>query len=200
MQTRRHFLRLAAAAGLIASPLAAPAQERRFAPQPGQWRTFEVTTRVDMNLSQGATRVWLPLPSLDTGWQRSLESSFASNGQLTRTTDGKDGAGILRVDFDAATAQPFVELTSRVQTQNRATDWRQRTGAVAMDADTRAYWLRPTTLIPTDGIVRETAKKAVADARSDEDKVRRIYDWVVGNAWREPTVRGCGEGDIKTML
>ena len=30
--------------------------------------------------------------------------------------------------------------------------------------------------------------------------MRRIYDWVVANAWREPTVRGCGEGDVKTML
>ncbi len=33
-----------------------------------------------------------------------------------------------------------------------------------------------------------------------EAKARAIYDWVVRNSWREPTVRGCGEGDIKTML
>jgi transglutaminase-like putative cysteine protease len=32
------------------------------------------------------------------------------------------------------------------------------------------------------------------------EKVRAIYDWIVANAWREPKVRGCGEGDIKTML
>ena len=31
-------------------------------------------------------------------------------------------------------------------------------------------------------------------------KARALYDWVVANAWREPQVRGCGEGDIKTML
>lgn len=199
MQTRRHFLQLAAASGVIASPLCALAQERRFAPQPGTWRTFDLTTRVDVNLSQGATRVWLPMPSLNTDWQRSGDSSFATNGQARRVSDGEDGAGILQVDFDAATQQPFVELTTRVQTQNRATDW-QRRMPTPMDAATRAYWLRPTSLIPTDGIVRDTALKAVGDARRDEDKVRRIYDWVVGNAWREPTVRGCGEGDVKSML
>jgi len=199
MHTRRHFLQLAAAGSAIATPLAALAQERRFAPQPGDWRTFEVTTRVDMNLSQGATRVWLPMPSVDTGWQRSGESSFSANGKATRMAEPREGAGILQVDFDASLAQPFVELTSRVQTRNRAVDW-ARKSPVAMDAATRAYWLSPTTLIPTDGIVRDTARKAAGDARSDEDKVRRIYDWVVGNAWREPTVRGCGEGDIKTML
>jgi transglutaminase-like putative cysteine protease len=199
MQTRRHFLQLAAAGSAIVSPLAALAQERRFAPQPGEWRTFEVTTRVDVNLSQGATRVWLPIPSVDTDWQRSGESSFSTSGKATRTAESREGAGILQVDFDASVAQPFVELTSRVQTRNRAVDW-ARKSPVAMDAASRAYWLGPTSLIPTDGIVRDTARKAVGDARSDEDKVRRIYDWVVANAWREPTVRGCGQGDIKTML
>jgi transglutaminase-like putative cysteine protease len=199
MQTRRHFLQLAAAGSVLSSPLAALAQERRFAPQPGDWRTFDLTTRVDLNLSQGATRVWLPIPSLDTEWQRSGENTFASNGQAVRTTDGQEGAGILQVDFDAGIAQPYVELTTRVQTRNRAVDWQRKTPA-AMDATTRAYWLAPTHLIPTDGIVHDTAVKAVGDARSDQDKVRRIFDWVVANAWREPTVRGCGEGDIKTML
>jgi transglutaminase-like putative cysteine protease len=198
MQTRRHLLQAAAAtAGALALPTFA--QERRFAPEPAGWRTFEVTTRVDMNLSQGATQVWLPIPSLNTDWQRSMESSFASNGNAKRLADGHDGAGILQVEFDAAVAQPFVELTTRVQTRNRATDW-QRKSPARLDATDAAYWTRTTILIPTDGIVRTTALKTVGDARTDEDKVRRIYDWVVGNAWREPQVRGCGEGDVKAML
>jgi transglutaminase-like putative cysteine protease len=199
MQTRRQILQAAVAAAALPSVLPALAQERRFAPQPAGWRTFDVTTRIDLNLSQGATRVWLPIPSVNSDWQRSLENSFGSNGQAKRVSDGQDGAGILQVDFDAATAQPFVELTSRVQTRDRATDWQQKTPA-PMDAATLAYWTRPTSLIPTDGIVRDTALKAAGNGRSDADKVRGIYDWVVGNAWREPQVRGCGEGDIKTML
>lgn len=200
MPNRRYFLHAAAAAAASSSlPLAAFAQERRFAPQPAGWRTFDVTTRVDLNLSQGATRVWLPIPSVNTDWQRSLESSFSSNGAATRVTDGREGTGILQVDFAESVQQPYVELTSRVQTRDRAVDWQQKTPA-QLDAPTRAYWLAPTTLIPTDGIVHETALKAIGDARTDEDKVRRLYDWVVHNAFREPTTRGCGEGDIKTML
>jgi transglutaminase-like putative cysteine protease len=200
MLNRRQLLQsAAAAAGSLSLPLAAFAQERRFEPQPSVWRTFEVTTRVDVNLSQGATRVWLPIPSVNTDWQRSLESSFSSNGATTRVTDGREGTSILQADFAETVKQPFVELTSRVQTRNRATDW-QRKGAVQLDAADRAYWVQPTVLIPTDGIVRDTALKAVGDARTDEEKVRRLYDWVVAHAFREPTVRGCGEGDIKTML
>jgi len=196
--SRRTFLQAAAAAGTSLA-LPAMAQERRFAPQPGAWRTFDLTTRVDLNLSQGAARVWLPIPSLNTDWQRSLESSFATNGQARRVADGRDGAGMLQVDFAADVQQPFVELTSRVRTRDRAADW-GRKSTVREEPATLAYWTQPTDLIPTDGIVRDTAQKAIGDARNDEDKVRRIYDWVVNNAWREPKVRGCGEGDIRTML
>jgi transglutaminase-like putative cysteine protease len=54
--------------------------------------------------------------------------------------------------------------------------------------------------MPTDGIVRDTAREVVADARTDVEKVQRLYDWIVENTHREPKVRGCGVGDIKTML
>ena len=54
--------------------------------------------------------------------------------------------------------------------------------------------------MPTDGIVRETAREATQGAKTDVEKVQRLYDWVVANTYREPKVRGCGIGDIKTML
>ena len=54
--------------------------------------------------------------------------------------------------------------------------------------------------MPTDGIVRDTARTATRGAATELDKVRAIYGWVVANAHREPKVRGCGTGDIRTML
>jgi transglutaminase-like putative cysteine protease len=32
------------------------------------------------------------------------------------------------------------------------------------------------------------------------DKARAIYEWIVENTFRDPKVRGCGTGDIRTML
>ena len=96
-------------------------------------------------------------------------------------------------------AQPFVEVTSRVQTQNRAQDWSKKL-AVAEDPATLKFWLQATNLLPTDGIVRTTALDATRGAKTDVEKVQKLYDWVVSNTHREPKVRGCGEGDIKTML
>ena len=57
-----------------------------------------------------------------------------------------------------------------------------------------------TDLIPTDGIVKETADKITASATSDLDKARRIYEWVVDNTFRNAKTRGCGIGDIASML
>lgn len=196
---RRQFLHAvtaASAASLL--PAARAAESRRFQPRPGAWRTFEVTTRVDLD-GGGPARLWLPVPSVDSDWQQSLESAIVTNGRAQRVSDSHDGARMFQVEFDAGTRAPFAELTSRVKTRDRAVDW-NRAAPVREEAATLAYWLRPTALIPTDGIVRKTAMAAIQGASSDEQKVRRIYDWVVGNAWREPTVRGCGEGDIRAML
>ena len=50
------------------------------------------------------------------------------------------------------------------------------------------------------GIVRKTALAATQGAKTDVEKSRMLYDWIVANTYREPKMRGCGEGDIKTML
>ena len=219
---RRRFLKDSAAAAALAAglpalsfsqtaPVAQPAApiapvapvRSQFAPKGGSWRTFEVTTRVDISKPQGVandvTRVWLPVPSVNSNYQQSLENAYSSNGTAKVLQDGQDGAKMLYAEFPAQEAQPYLVLTSRVQTQNRAVDWSQKT-AKSDDADTLRYFTRSTHLIPTDGIVRKTALSAVQGATTDVEKTRKLYDWIVANTYREPKVRGCGEGDIKTML
>ncbi|MBT9508026.1 transglutaminase family protein [Rhodoferax sp.] len=202
---RRSFLKNTAAA-VVSTALpainfaqtATPA-ERQFSPQPGNWRTFEVSTRVDIIKPQGSTRVWLPVPAVNTEWQKSMENRFASNGRAELMDDKPSGARMLYVEFAENEAAPFVELTSQIQTQNRAVNWAQKQDVVA-DAATVQQWTRPTSLLPTDGIVRKTAQEAAQGASTDIEKAQKIYDWIVANTFREPKVRGCGEGDIKTML
>ena len=86
-----------------------------------------------------------------------------------------------------------------MQTRGRAVEW-NRTGTVNEDPALLRANLAPTELLPTDGIVRKTALEATRGANSDVEKAQALYDWVVTNAHREPTVRGCGIGDIKAML
>ncbi|MFL6663403.1 MAG: transglutaminase family protein [Rhizobacter sp.] len=200
--TRREMLIAAGAlAASAALPAAAKAQERRFEPRPGRWRSFEITTRVEIQEPSNATRVWLPVPSIDSDYQKSLESRWTGNAAATRiVADTRYGAKMLYAAFDAGTPIPTLVLTSRVQTQDRATDWGRSGMGQGEDAASLRSWTRPTELLPTDGIVLDTARQITRGAGDDRTRVRQIYDWIVANTHREPTVRGCGVGDIKTML
>jgi transglutaminase-like putative cysteine protease len=188
----------AVAASLL--PLAARAQERRFQPQVGPWRLFELTTTIDVPEAKGTTRLWLPVPDVDTDYQRPLGNSWAGNAATARlVADPERGVRMLHAEFPPSVGAPRLTLTSRLQTRSRAVDW-TRKSPVTEDPAVLRLNLRATELLPTDGIVRATAAEATRGAHSDIDKVRGIYQWVVDNSHREPSVRGCGTGDIRAML
>jgi transglutaminase-like putative cysteine protease len=48
--------------------------------------------------------------------------------------------------------------------------------------------------------VKETADAATRGARTDVEKARAIYEWIVENTYRNPKTRGCGVGDIRFLL
>jgi transglutaminase-like putative cysteine protease len=197
---RRRLLAAAAAATLPLPPLRALADERRFEPAPGDWRSFEVTTTVTVVDPKGGARVWLPVPSLDTEFQRTLSGDWSGNAAGARfVADPDSGVRALYAEFAADAAEPTLRYTARVQTRSRAVDWSRRV-TVKEDPALLRSCLAPTRWIPTDGIVRKTALEATKGAHADVEKVRGIYDWLVVNAHREPKVRGCGAGDVKAML
>jgi len=106
---------------------------------------------------------------------------------------------MLYAEFVETAPAPTVELTTRIQTRDRRVDWSKKTVASEGRA-ALAQWTRPTRLIPTDGIVRATALEITRGAKTDVEKTRAVYDWVVTNTYRELSVRGCGTGDIRAML
>jgi len=196
---RRHFLHAtgAATAGLA---LSRPARALAAA-DTGGWRTFEVTSTVEVLKPAGVTRVWLPLPLMvETPYQESLGNTFdAGGGQTREEKDAATATAILSAEW-AAGVRPVLTLTSRVRTRDRATDFAARAAGPAADPRELARCLEPTPFVPTDGLVRSTADRAARGAKTDLDKARAIYDWVVENTFRDPKVRGCGRGDIRSML
>ena len=154
-------------------PRAARAEVREFAPQPGAWRTFEVTTSVQVLDAKGLTQVWLPLPCVDRDFQQSLDSRWSGSAvSAQRVVDTASGAAMLHATFDAADSAPTLSVTSVVRTRDRATDWRAPVTA-SEDPAVLRRWTTPTELLPTDGIVQATAREAVGRATTDEDKVVR---------------------------
>jgi transglutaminase-like putative cysteine protease len=196
---RRHFLH---SVGVATAGLALPRAARGLAePEAGSWRTFEVTTTAEVLKPAGPTRVWLPLPlGVETEYQKPLGNAFhAEGGRAREERDAATATHILAAEWPQG-VRPVLTLTSRVRTRDRATDFAARTAAGTADGRELARYLQPTTLIPTDGIVKDTADQAVRGATTDLEKARAIYEWIVENTFRDPKVKGCGRGDIRHML
>jgi transglutaminase-like putative cysteine protease len=197
---RRQFLQSSIAVSSLAV-FSGRLPRARAAAESGVWRTFEVTANVEVLKPEGITRVWLPTPlTTDTPYQKALGNTWkAEDGTVALQTDPKYGAGILSAEWPAG-RRPLLTLTSRFATRDVAVDL-SRPGLAAAERPAELQKaLEPTELLPTDGIVKQTADEIVRGAKSDLDKARAIYEWIVDNTFRDPKTRGCGLGDIKFML
>jgi transglutaminase-like putative cysteine protease len=198
---RRHFLR---SAGIATAGLVWPGARASYAQSssPGAaWRTFEIVTRAEVLDPSGPTRVWIPLPlAAETPYQKAMTSTFKAEGGTAKLVPGTtlDSVAFVAADFPAD-VKPVLTVTSRASTRNYDVDLAvPRRGR--RDRAALGHFLRPTKLLPIDGVVRDRARVIVGAARTDEDKARAIYDWIVENTFRDPKVRGCGRGDIRSML
>jgi transglutaminase-like putative cysteine protease len=196
---RRHFLHTAGAA---TAALSLPRAARALAAADAAgWRTFEVTTSVEVLKPAGVTRVWLPLPLIaDTSYHQAQGNAVkAEGGQAHEVKDASTATGILAAEW-AEGVRPVLTLTSRVRTRDRATDFARSASVPVKERGGLERYLQPSSLIPTDGIVKATAEQAIRGASTDEAKARAIYEWIVDNTFRDPKVKGCGRGDIRQML
>jgi transglutaminase-like putative cysteine protease len=197
---RRDFLQTA---GALSASLAFPAR-RLFAlgeTTSDGWRTFEVTTRVEVLKPSGTTFIWLPAALVrDTPFQKTLANEFqAEGGTAELVQEKRDALGIVTAKFPEG-VQPVLTLTCRASTRGYGVDLSKPGNAPRADKAELEYFLQPTKVIPVDGAVKITALEATQGAKTDVEKARAIYDWIVVNTYRNPKTRGCGLGDIKFML
>ena len=200
---RRSFLKqgFGLSAGVLATGLSRP-QRSALASQ-AKWRTFEVVTRVEPVEPSGVTRAWIPVPLMsETSYFRRLGDTWKGNAPVIRVArDEKYDAGFVYAEWPASEKAPLIEITSRFSTRDHVVDvTRPPAAARHEDAAILRKFLEPTALIPTDGIVLETAQHIVRGQTAEVAKARAIYEWIVDNTFRDPKVKGCGLGDVKTML
>ena len=121
---RRDFLKTA---GALSATLALPGSKRLFAEgvPTGDWRTFEVTTRVEVLKPSGPTLIWVPAALIgETPYQKTLANDFKAEGGEAKMVEGPskaDRLGIVAAKYPAG-AQPVLTVTSRVSTRNVAVD------------------------------------------------------------------------------
>jgi transglutaminase-like putative cysteine protease len=201
---RRELLKSGGALGVVSAlPGGALAQgAATFAPTPGAWRRFETVARLEIAKPAGSKQAWVPLPAFSAPeWFRPAGSTWTlSSGTASIKRDARYGAEFLHVAWADADTAPVVEVTSKFATRDRSTDLSKPRNVPGLSAEERRLYTMATDLIPVTGIVKQTADKITAGAASDLDGARRIYEWIVDNTHRDPKMRGCGIGDVASML
>jgi transglutaminase-like putative cysteine protease len=199
---RREILKAGVALTFVAEWPGRAGADVNFDPTPGTWRYFQVVTRLEIAKPAGVTQAWIPLPSVDQkDWIKSNGSTWTTNGKATQARDPRYGAEMLHVAWGANEPAPVVEVSSKISTQDRAVDLtRPPKSAVELGAPERKFNTMGTDLIPVDGIVKQTSDKITDGKATEIEKVHAIYEWIVDNTFRDAKVRGCGIGDIASML
>src|SRR5579875_1691731 len=196
---RRDFLR---GIGILSTNLVLETSQPLAAAPPTAWRKFEVTTRIEVLNPSGATRIWVPAALLKaTPYQKTLANTVQpGSGTAKLIARGADGLGIVAARFPSG-VKPSLTVTTTVMTRDWAVDLlHRRRPRPEPNRSELEHWLQPTKLLPTDGIVRQKALEITKAARTDLDKARAIYEWIVENTYRNPKTRGCGLGNIRFML
>lgn len=216
MTTRRDLLKAGALAGLSAGAAAvlsraafaqaagtpAASEARVFAPTVGNWRSFQITTTVEILKPSGKVQAWLPVASFSNpDWFKPGENTWTTNAKTAKIVrDARSGADMLHVAWAEGEPAPKVELISRATTRDFAVDLTKPGKPAPLNADERRRNTEATDLIPTDGIVKATSDKIVAGKATELDKVGAIFQWIVENTYRNAATRGCGIGDIAALL
>ena len=181
------------------------ARSKRISPRPGTWRTFEMTTRVEiLDARRACTQ------GLGSGAVRSRRSTQKPLGDtVVGQREGHEGRRPTRVrrghastrSGRAARSAPVVEVTSRFQTQDRAIDWSKKATAGEDDRATLKKWTQADRAAcrPTASCRRRRRRRSQGhDDRSREGAGGLRLDP------RQHVPRAQGArlrvGDIKTML
>jgi transglutaminase-like putative cysteine protease len=193
-RNRREFLKAGLAATVAIPYIATPfAQDL--------WRTFELQVTVDLHTDAAASQVWLPLPlAATTAYQRMDAQTWTGNSHTARVVIApRSRLSMLHATWEQGVTAPRLTLTTRVSTRGHRVALNGEEAPRGRDADV-AHYLEPTALIPTDGVVRDTALAITRGKTTPLSRARAVYDWIVDNTFRDPAVAGCGVGDIRWML
>src|SRR5690348_5165873 len=116
---RREFLKQ----GLIVSASIAlgsvPTVARRASANETPWRTFEVTTRLEITEAVGPVRAWVPVPLRNTtDYFRGEPDHWTGNFTAAKAMQYDSyGTGIVFAEWAAGESAPVLEVVSRFKTQ-----------------------------------------------------------------------------------
>ena len=162
-------------------------------------RNFDVNFK-HLLLEKGKnSRIWLPLP-LNTSYQH-LTQDYVINTTAKNVYISDTLIPTMYADFEENEPRPILNVQFKIQTTERNTDFSK----VNYDPNEKVdpailEYLKPTSHIPTDGVVRAKALDIVGNLKGDLERAKAIYTWVANTMQRDNSILGCGTGDVRAIL
>ena len=185
---------------LSAGVLLASAGGASTAPAEPAVRSFELTYRaVVTGIPAGSQRVdvWIPYPHSDDHQQVEVIAIEAPVPHQI-TTDPEFGNQVVHLVVEKPKEPIAVEMRARVVRREVV---RKDFARAKADGDpgkdpALKKWLEPDRLVPLDQRIRDLAAEVTANRKTDVDKARAIYDYVVDTMSYDKSGTGWGNGDI----
>jgi transglutaminase-like putative cysteine protease len=163
-------------------------------------RSGEVTIDVTIAAPDESrdVRVWIPYPVSNSEQDISnvrIDGNFSRSGVYREKETGNLA---LYAEWTEPTRNRAITLAFNATARELV---RKDFPAVELEipVEVKAY-LKSTHFLPTDGKVKQIASSITSDGQRISEKARAVYQWVVENTKRDPTVRGCGTGDVEVVL
>lgn len=162
-------------------------------------RNFDVNFK-HLLLEKGkSSRIWLPLP-LSTTYQH-LTQDYVINTTAKNVYISDTLIPTMYGEFEENEQRPILNIQFKIQTTERNTDFSK----VNYDPNEKLdpailEFLKPTSHIPTDGVVRAKALEIVGNLKGDLERAKAIYTWVANTMQRDNSILGCGTGDVRAIL
>lgn len=204
---RRPPLRLVTAVAACAAALVVPGglvaathAEAPAAPEAAT-RTFELSYRAvidDLPADAKEVEIWIPYPTDDAAQEVEV-TAIAATYPTRIEKEAEFGNSILYMAVEEPREGPIViEMTTRVRRQEKL---RKGYAAAAphhrMDLPEEiAKWLEPDRLVPLDERIRALSAEVTAGKKTDLERARAIYDYVVDTMSYDKSGTGWGRGDI----
>jgi transglutaminase-like putative cysteine protease len=146
---------------------------------------------------RGSVRLWVPVPA-DTDYQRLLGLEVKGTHRTSSLHREKVfGTPILYAEFPKDRDPKRIEVKVSVEFRPRKVSLVN--GNFRIPREVKKY-LEPSQHIPTEGKVKDLATEITRGRRTPLEKAWAIYKWVAENTYRDPKVKGCGPGDVNSLL
>ncbi|HCJ67767.1 MAG TPA: transglutaminase [Elusimicrobia bacterium] len=163
-------------------------------------RKAEVTFKVSVKVPSGAqdVRLWLPYPVSDenqTIEEVKVDGNFSQNGIYR---EKKFGNLALYSRWEKLNEEAKLSFSFKV-TRKEVTkkDFSQKETTIPLEVKD---FLAPSSLGPIDGKIKEIAEEATKGKKMTFSKARSLYDYLIDNFARDPAIKGCGPGNVLSLL